>query len=132
MAARTETPYGVSAKYPNGDQPKVSVGVREYVDLAMSHERELAAKDLRAIYEKFATIEAARIIAKEEVEDARERMAADAARMAEATAKLVESKTRSEGVSGVQRWIAPSGTAVLGAALGLLGFVVAIIAIIVK
>jgi len=123
------------AREPNGryaKEPAIEVGVREYVDKAIAVERVIAQKDLDAVYVKFATIEAARLIAKEEVEDARERMAADATRMAEATAKLVESKTRSEGVSGVRNWIAPSGTAMVGGLLGVLGFVVAVLAILVK
>ena len=132
MAARAETPYGVSAKYPNGDQPKVSINVREYVDLTIAHERAIWDERQKAIYVQFATIEAARIISKEEVENARKALAAEVVATTEATRKLSESRLRSEGVSGVQRWIAPSGTAMLGGALGLLGFIVAVIAILVK
>jgi len=132
MAARTETPYGVSAKYPNGDQPKVSINVREYVDLTLAHERAIWEERQKAIYVQFATIEAARVIAKEEVENARKALAAEVVATAEATRKLSESRLRSEGVTGVQHWLAPSGTAMVGGALGLLGLIVAIVALVVN
>ncbi len=130
----------------NGTAPKVSLSVRDYVDLAITHERELNDERQRFIGEKFLTIEESRRLAKIEQDRRLEQMNEFREENRKLTSTfvtrevhekdlgfinirlspLVSAAERQEGFRGVQHWLAPNAPVLISLGIAIVALLLAL------
>jgi hypothetical protein len=138
-------------KQYNND-PKISLRVQDYIDRAISHERELTEEKRKFTDEKFLTIEEARRLAKieqdrrlESMNEFREQLKDQASTFItreffDSTVEAIrvemqpalDAKTKNEGSKEERNWFIPSGPALLMVLFSLGAFVVSIISILIR
>ena len=134
------------------NEPKVSFRIQDYVDRAISHERELSEERRKFVDEKFLTVEEARRLAKVEQDRRLESMNEFRDQLKDQAATFITREyfdsivevlrtemkpalnavVKNEGSKEERNWFAPSGPVLLMVLFSLGAFVVSIISILIR